>query len=64
MGGTLLHVVIFQRRKDLADLLLERGADLEAKYQFGIMPFIFACYHRPEMVLYLLGKGSNIKTVT
>lgn len=63
MGGTLLHVVMFREREDLADFLLERGADLEAKDQFGVTPFIFACYHSPKMVPYLLGKGSNVKAV-
>lgn len=63
MGSTLLHVATLRNRKDVVDLLLSKGADLESKDQFNVTPFLLACQHSHEMIPFLLGRGADINAV-
>lgn len=60
IGCTLLHVAVLHGREDFVDLLLSRGADLEAVAGTGFTPFIFACQYNYKMVPMLLDRGANM----
>lgn len=63
MGSTLLHVATLRNRKDIVELLLSKGADLESRDKFDVTPFLLACQHSHEMITFLLDKGANINAV-
>jgi ankyrin repeat protein len=59
-GHTVLHVAVYHKRADLIDLLLARGANIEAMSSRGWTPFILACQHSPSMISVLVEKGANV----
>ena len=61
-GSTLLHLAITGDKLDLVKLLLEKGAHLDAKDDYGFTPLLKAVeYGAPEEVIDLLLKhGANV----
>lgn len=60
-GMTLLHVATHCQSLRLIDLLLRRGADLEARAKDGATPFLLACQKDPIFAMELISRGANIK---
>lgn len=58
-GGTLMHHVVRHGRDDMVDLLLEKGANINAQDNKGRTPFILACEYQPGMVSSLLRKCAD-----
>ncbi|KAL1607807.1 Ankyrin repeat and SAM domain-containing protein 6 [Paraconiothyrium brasiliense] len=63
-GFTLLHVATHHQNLRMIDLLLNRGADIEAKANDGMTPFLLACSNDPNFALQLLQRGANLKAKT
>ncbi|KAJ4353215.1 uncharacterized protein N0V89_004942 [Didymosphaeria variabile] len=63
-GFTLLHVATHHQDLRMIDLLLDRGADIEAKANGGVTPFFLACEHDPYFGLQLIRRGANLKAKT
>ncbi len=63
-GGkcSALHVAVLHGAKNLARMLLMRGANVEDKTDKGTTPLLVAAYHRKEdMAKLLLDYGANVK---
>jgi ankyrin repeat protein len=58
-GCTLLHVAVLREREIFVDILLQRGADLEARDGNGLTPFLMACQFAPNMLQHLIDRGAN-----
>lgn len=58
---TLLHMAARWGREDLAELLINGGADLESKNELDERPLhVAAKYGRPTVVALLLARGANV----
>lgn len=58
-GGTLMHHIVRHGRKDMADFLLDRGANINTQDNEGRTPFILACDYNPQMITFLLKRGAD-----
>lgn len=58
--ATLLHTAVFRESKEFVELLIQRGADIEAKDKYGATPFIVACQRSREMMEILIQHGANV----
>ena len=61
-GWYPLHHAAQNYRAEIANLLLEKGADIEAKDDYGNTPLwrsVFASQGRGEMITLLLSKGAD-----
>ena len=57
LGRTLLHLAVYEKKIDLAQVLVRRGASLEAADRLGRRPLHFAAYDTSgEMERWLLSK--------
>ena len=57
LGRTLLHLAVYEKKIDLAQVLVRRGASLEAADRLGRRPLHFAAYDASgEMQIWLLSK--------
>lgn len=59
VGATLLHTAVFRQSEEFVELLIERGADIEAKDKFGATPFIVACQRSLKMVELMIKHGAD-----
>jgi hypothetical protein len=60
-GFTCLHIAVFSRRIDICKLLIEKGANLEAKDANGFTPLYWAIMSsNVEMVQFLCDLGANV----
>lgn len=59
-GDTLLHLAAAHRDDDVARLLLEKGADVNAKNDLDMTPLIKAAYKRRNLTLRQLLESTNI----
>ncbi|MHC4661386.1 MAG: ankyrin repeat domain-containing protein [Planctomycetota bacterium] len=60
LGMTLLHIAAGDGQKEIAELLIERGADVNAMYPAGY-PIHFAVYgNRRDIVELLIEKGADV----
>ncbi len=61
-GATALHFAAWEDRADVADVLLERGADIDAvDSQHGMLPIAWANEHgHMEMVSHLHRQGASV----
>ena len=58
---TPLHASVYWGRRDIAELLLNKGADVNAKTKTGMTPLMLATFGgNPFMVELLLNKGADI----
>ena len=62
ISGSLLHYAVeFERSGDLAKLLIEHGADINAvNTQFGTTPLMYAARSNLPALVLLLSKGADI----
>jgi ankyrin repeat protein len=59
-GSTFLHKCIQLKKWSMADLLIDRGADVNARDPDGFMPLHLAVRHRrPELAMKLMAKGAD-----
>ncbi|MEI4272003.1 ankyrin repeat domain-containing protein [Klenkia sp. LSe6-5] len=58
-GWTPLHVAVAEGRGDVVDVLLDAGADLEARTELDRTPLHVALEHAPELVDPLLARGAE-----
>ncbi|GAB1355016.1 hypothetical protein MASR1M12_37560 [Erysipelotrichia bacterium] len=58
-GNTLLHIAALNGRKEIALLLLRRGASLEARNQSGATPLLMSFERHPGAALALLEAGAD-----
>jgi ankyrin repeat protein len=59
-GSVLLYLGGTAQDSDaIAAMLLDAGADLEARNEAGYTPLVCACLHRPAAVLPLLRRDAN-----
>jgi len=58
-GWTPLHVAVAEGRAELVDLLLDAGADLEARTEHDRTPLHVALSHAPQLVDPLLARGAQ-----
>jgi ankyrin repeat protein len=63
-GFTLLHIATHHQSLWMVDLLLDRGADIEATADDGTTPFLLACQQDPEFGMQLLQRGANFNAKT
>lgn len=59
-GYTLLHIATLQEREDFVDILLRKGADINAVDKHGCTPFLLACQASAKMVPILIERGADI----
>jgi hypothetical protein len=60
-GFTCLHIVVFSCRIDICKLLIEKGANLEAKEAKGFTPLFYAVISlNIEVIQFLCDLGANI----
>ncbi|KAH7114381.1 ankyrin repeat-containing domain protein [Dendryphion nanum] len=62
VGGTLLHAAVYRESEEFIDLLIKRGADIEAKDSFDATPFIVACQRSAKMMEVMIKHGADTKT--
>ncbi len=63
-GATPLHWAVVGDRRDIAELLLERGADVNAPDTHGLTPLHKAAsFNRPEIAQFLLRNGADINAM-
>lgn len=60
LGLTPLHIATLRGNRDIVDLLISAGADLEAKNDIGMTPLQYAAIGSPSMFHYLVSKGAKI----
>lgn len=61
-GATAMHRAARRNSKEMAELLLSKGADINAKSTRDRTPLHVAVYYdHKEMVIYLLSKGADLK---
>jgi ankyrin repeat protein len=63
IGCGLLHVATLRGNAEMIDLLLSKGADIEAVDKLGITPLILACQHSPKLIPILIERGANINAL-
>lgn len=57
---TLLHLAVAHQRTDLIDILLQRGANINATSNDGTTPSLWACNNNlPAMLQHLLDRGAD-----
>ncbi|KAI9016684.1 hypothetical protein DFJ74DRAFT_770284 [Hyaloraphidium curvatum] len=56
---TLLHLCAFYDARACAELLLDRGADIEAKNKMAETPLILGCFYSPDVAELLLDRGAR-----
>lgn len=61
-GHTILHLMAYFEKADMVDFLLDHGADIEAKTDYGSTPFGLAIEKKKKDVAkLLLDRGANIQ---
>lgn len=60
-GYTLLHVAAHSPNLWMVDILLDRGADINAIANDGTTPFLLVCRNNPDFAQKLLERGANPK---
>lgn len=61
MGMTLLHIAVFQGRKEIAELLIAKGARVNGEDKEGNRPLHMASEQgRSEVAELLIGKGADV----
>lgn len=59
-GFTLMHVAVHGNRRDMVDILVLRGGDINAKDHQGQTPFVKECHHgRTSMLAFLIERGAD-----
>ncbi|KAL6706799.1 hypothetical protein ACN47E_005135 [Coniothyrium glycines] len=58
-GTTLIHIAVEYERADLLDILLLKGADINARDKNGQTPLLWACDGIPNMARLLLERGAD-----
>jgi ankyrin repeat protein/mRNA-degrading endonuclease RelE of RelBE toxin-antitoxin system len=65
MGSTPLHIATSHDSLEMVKLLVEHGADMEARDHQGNTPFFFACVPKENSIMeYMLDQGANINMRT
>jgi cytohesin len=59
-GATLLHHVVRFGEKVLVDVLLEKGASMNARDNERRTPIMIACHFQPTMITFLLERGADL----
>lgn len=60
IGCTLLHAALHHEREDFIDILLGKGADIEATAASGYTPFILSSQRSPSMIPILIERGADV----
>ena len=64
-GRTRLHIAVLENRKDVAEVLLSKDADVNAADRYGYAPLHYAAQRGQEdMARYLLDNGADIEATT
>jgi ankyrin repeat protein len=58
-GCTLMHTAVLYRNTELVEALQQKGADINAKDNFGDTPFLMACRAEPELLDFLIARGAD-----
>ena len=58
-GSTLMHVAVYYSHEDLIDILLQKGADINATNNLGQTPFLLKCQCMPGILPFLLQRGAD-----
>jgi ankyrin repeat protein len=62
---TALHYAARFGQKEIAELLIQKGADIEAKDKWDYQPIHWAAYHnRPDVIELLIAKGADVNAKT
>lgn len=60
-GDAVLHIAVYTKRFDIAQLLLDKGADINVKNPLGLTPLHYAVYHAtPKEVELLIKRGADV----
>lgn len=59
-GSTLMHVAVRHSREDLVDILLQKGADINATNVLGQTPFHLNCQRYKNILPFLLTRGADL----
>ncbi|KAH7388685.1 ankyrin repeat-containing domain protein [Pyrenochaeta sp. MPI-SDFR-AT-0127] len=59
-GSTLMHVAVRHSRADLVDILLEKGANIDATNGLGQTPFHLNCQRHKNILPFLLTRGADV----
>ncbi|KAH8727644.1 ankyrin repeat-containing domain protein [Phaeosphaeriaceae sp. PMI808] len=59
-GSTLIHAAVRHDQKDLVDILLKKGLEIDATDAQGCTPFFRECQRGISMLPFLLERGANI----
>lgn len=60
-GSTALTVAIFEKKTDIAQWLIEQGANINHVNRFGYSPIFYACYTSIEFIEWLLNKNVPVR---
>jgi ankyrin repeat protein len=63
VGCGLLHIATLRENVEMIDLLLSKGADIEATDEFGVTPLIMACQRSPKLIPILIERGADINAL-
>jgi ankyrin repeat protein len=58
-GSTMMHAAVWHGRTDLIDILLSKGADIDATDFQGRTPFLLECQRSKRLLRFLLSKGAD-----
>ncbi|KAH9870583.1 hypothetical protein IAQ61_006059, partial [Plenodomus lingam] len=58
-GSTLMHVAVNRKCRGMIDVLLAKGADINAKDDMGLTPFLCICFSSTTMLPFLVERGAD-----
>ena len=62
-GSTPMHVAVQYNQKELIDALRRKGADINARNNDGMSPFLLACGMKAELVNFLMIRCADVSAV-
>jgi ankyrin repeat protein len=60
---SLLHVATLRENIEFIDIILSKGADIEAIDELGVTPLIMACQRSPKLISILIERGADIEAL-
>jgi len=60
---SLLHVATLRKNIEFIDILLTKGADIEAVDLFGVTPLIMTCQRSPKLISVFIERGADINAL-